>query len=293
MKKIISVLLSAVLVSATAISANATGYVKDYKGFCDLSKTIVLQDNTVALFSSEIDYSTNTFGMRFFGKNGAVLDGVFKDTQNGAKTFYCTPGEIYRRAMSNGIGNSTDGRYRYNFDKTGGTYKKVRINLSVFDNYFNADGSCTKELGTSSGIYHDYKFKYEDLGDRNFCNSSLVMISGGAYTAVTPDRNGDVEFYVCTDIGTVTEYITEFEYRRNGTRGGGGGKTGVYIRELTFGDVDGSEGVDVDDVTKLQMFIAELGDVDDLGYFHSDTNCDGVIDVEDVTYLQFGIAGVV
>ncbi len=291
MKRIISGLLSAVLLSAPVISANAAGNVKWYFGFYDTGEKTVIEDNTVKLFASGIDNSTNTYGMRFFAKsNGNTAEAVFKNADTTPKTITLTAGETYKRAMSNGIANSGDGRYKYNFDNTGATYRKVRAHLAVFDSYFNEDGTCTKEAGSSSGIYHDYKFKYEDMGNRNYYNSSLVVISGGAYTAVTPDQNGFVEFYVCTDVGATTEYITEFSYRRNGVTGGGGGRTGNAIQKLTFGDVDGNEAVDVDDVTVLQMFIAGLRDVNSLAYFHADSNSDGDVNVEDVTYLQFGLA---
>lgn len=292
MKKILSVLLSAALISATAITANASGNVKWFFGFADLGETTVLEDNTITVFASGIDNSTNTFGMRFFApNNGCVLDASFKNTDVSPRTLYCPLDTTFKRAMSNGISNSTDGRYRYNFSNTGGTYRRVRVHLAVFDSYFNADGTCTKEVGSNSGVFHDYKFKYEDMGNKDYYNSSLVVISGGAYTAVTPDENGYVEFYISTDVGATTEYITEFAYRRNGVNGGGGGKTGVFIPKLTFGDVDGSEIVDVNDVTTLQMFIAGLKDIDSLAHFHADSNSDSYVDVADVTYLQFGLAG--
>ena len=138
---------------------------------------------------------------------------------------------------------------------------------------------------------HDFKFFYEDLGNRCYYDSYLIIISGGAVTAVVPDKNGMVEFYMSTDIGTPTQYTTGFykEIIIDGWIYGGtaGGTTNTNISALKFGNIDSKNSVDVDDVTTLQMYIAGLTELDALGRFHADTNVDNEISVEDVTYLQF------
>lgn len=288
MKKILSVLLCSTLAFASAISANAASKPAEYKGFKDLSETTTIPDNTVKVYAYNID-STHTNGIRYKGgdtkQNYSVL---FKDCINSPKTMALPSTEKYARYFTSGGGNTNPS---HSFATTGGKYKKIRIKLSEFDDYFNEDGSHTKSYDISTPSTHDFKFKYEDMGNGCSFNSALVIISGGAVTGITPNKNGEAEFFVSTDVGESVDMMTKFQYSTKTSSGGGGGLTGGSISsKLTFGNVDGDYWVNVNDVTALQLYLSGQKELDTLGLFHADVDCDGINDVCDVTALQFGIA---
>ena len=293
MKKIISVLLCAVLAFSGTICANAAGKPAEHKGFTDLSIKTEIPDNTVKVYAYGVD-STHTNGILYVGGDTEKeYEALFKNSVSSPQVLKMPSTEKYARYFSSGSGNI----YAYHtFETTGGTYKKIKIKLSEFSDYFNEDGSHDQTVDHSTGESHNYKFKYEDMGKGFYYNSALAFISGGAVTGVTPDENGEAEIFVCTDVGENIEMITTFSHKRITPQntlqtGGGGGFTGgTFCQKLTFGNVDGIAGVDVNDVTYLQMYLAGMVDLDTLQLFHADSNCDDEIDVSDVTHLQFGLA---
>ena len=124
---------------------------------------------------------------------------------------------------------------------------------------------------------------------------------GGAYTesgvAFEGVYNGDnvviPVLYELADV-TLTLDLSNFDYAT---------KTGAVITvtvtdakevEVLFGDVDGSGVVDVDDVTYLQMYLAgyEGYEVDPAVLGKGEAG-DATIDVDDVTGIQFMLAGLV
>ena len=124
---------------------------------------------------------------------------------------------------------------------------------------------------------------------------------GGAYTesgvAFEGVYNGDnvviPVLYELADV-TLTLDLSNFDYAT---------KTGAVITvtvtdatevEVLFGDVDGSGVVDVDDVAYLQMYLAgyEGYEVDPAVLGKGEAG-DAVIDVDDVTGIQFMLAGLV
>ena len=287
MKKILSVLLCASLAFASAISANAASKPAEHKGFKDLHQVITIPDNTVKVYAYNID-KTHTNGIRYKGgdtnENYYVL---FKDCINLPQTMKLPSTEKYARSFTRGGGNIYPS---HSFTTTGGKYKKIRIKLSEFNDYFNEDGSHTEEYSWLN-LEHDYKFKYEDMGNHCVFNSALAVISGGVVTGITPDKNGEAEFFVSTEVGRSTEMMTTFSFSTISASGGGGGTTGGSISsKLRFGNIDGNYWVDVDDVTALQLYLSGQKELDTLGLFHADVDCDGIYDVSDVTALQFGIA---
>ncbi len=287
MKKILSVLLCASLAFASAISANAASKPAEHKGFKDLNEVITIPDNTVKVYAYNID-ETHTNGIRYVGGDTEKkYEVLFKDCIGSSKTMQLPSTEKYARYLSSGSGNI---HAYHSFTTTGGKYKKVRIKLSEFNDYFNEDGSHTEEYSWLN-LEHDYKFKYEDMGNRCYFNSALAVISGGVVTGVTPDKNGEAEFFVSTEVGEYTEMITTFKFNTKSASGGGGGTTGRTLSsKLRFGNIDGNYWVDVDDVTALQLCLSGQKELDTLGLFHADVDCDGICDVSDVTALQFGIA---
>ena len=284
-KKILSVLLCAVLAVSGTVSANAAGKITPRDDFSNLREKITIPDDTIKVYAFGIDRDEEEGIVYQSGSTGTKYEIPFKKAISSPKAMILPANEMFSRCFSKGSGNDTPS---HSFATTGGTYKKVKIKLSSSSDYFNEDGSHTMKVDDD---VHDYKFKYENMGNGHYYDSSLVIISGGVITAVTPDENGEVEFYVSTDVGAITEYTTTFSFRTSELDGGGGGTIGRSISQLTFGNVDGNKLLDVDDVTTLQLYLAGLKDIDTLGFFHANTNGDNYIDVEDVTTLQFGLAG--
>ena len=295
-KKIIATLLCLTLAFSGTICANAAGKVQPCKGFKLLSQQTTIPDNTVKVYQYGVD-STYSTGIRFIGGDSEkTYEALFRNSISNPQTIKLPATETYARYTYDDHGSGGNIYPSETFKNTGGTYKKVRIKLSEFSDYFNEDGSHTKEVGISTGIYHNFKFRYEDMGDYQYRDSSLVFISGGAATGVVPDENGEVELYIYADVCAVTEYMTEYSYCQKTSSGimtgGGGGTSGSVINKLVFGNVNLEDRVNVNDVTYLQMYLAGMVDINTLQLFHADSNCDNAIDVADVTNLQFGIAGI-
>ncbi len=275
-KRILSALLCATLALTSMVSANAAE-VKEHKGFKVLGQEMTLGDNKLKGYVYNVDEDYNVYVKYDGEENDYKL--YFKDCISAPSSIEIPDTEkyaMYTFDSSGGGGNTYRG---YSFANTGGKYKKVRIKLSEFSSYFNEDGSHTKEV---KGANHDFNFSNEGDG----FSSYLVIKSGGAVHGVTPDENGEVEIFVSTKIGSCPEYHTDFSWRN----GGGGGIAGGTLGKLRFGNVDGSSWVDVNDVTALQLYLAGAKELDTLGFFHADVNCDNIYDVKDVTALQLGIS---
>lgn len=123
----------------------------------------------------------------------------------------------------------------------------------------------------------------------------MCVISGAAVTAVTPDSNGEIEFFVNTKIGEESHLFTSTHIRYVYPDGFERAETeknpeGIIPR-LTFGDADSDCFVNIKDATRIQSVIAERCTLDNLQEFVSDVNLDKKIDVNDVTRIQKYLAG--
>ena len=297
MKKIISVLLCAILVTSSILSVNAAELSSENREFVCTGETLTMEDNTFMVFANGIDTRTYNYCISYQGfESGKKYEAEFKKSLHVPQRIRISAADKYARYIVNSKTGGYSGNIyaAYSFSKTGGEYKKVRVKLSDVSTYFNEDGTHTETVRADKVYKHDFKFCYEDIGNRSYYDSYLIIVSGGAVTAVVPDENGMVEFYMSTDIDTPTQYTTGFykELVINGRIYGGsdGGTTNSNISALRFGNIDSNYSVDVNDVTTLQMYIAGLKELDALGRFHADTNLDNNISVEDVTHLQFELA---
>lgn len=171
------------------------------------------------------------------------------------------------------------------FNNTGGTYEKLRINLSKYSNYFASNGTHPESL---ADINHAYNFTDEGNG----FTSSLVIISGGAINFVAPDQNGMAEIYVSTNIGQETRFKTDFSYRSSTISSGGGGTNGEVLTGLTMGDVNKDDDVYVSDATKLQKYLIGTETLDSLSLRNADVNRDGICNIVDATLIQKYVAKV-
>lgn len=285
MKKIISILLCvAMLVGTAAITANAA----------NVDNADVGAHNYKVLGETKIrDYQVRFYKYNFTNNN--PLTGIRMDdiTMHMSKDFYFNDitGEYKQISVSGAsvfehwliLESGRGGTQSRRYDKTGGTYEKIRIKLSDYSDYFNSNGTHTKDG-------HDYNFTTQKSGNTTY-SSGLVFWSGGIFTAVTPDKNGYVEIYVSKNIGEDTRFFADFRYVTPTSQGSGGGKNGGYFKGFTMGDTDLNGWVGVDDVTAIQSYAAGTENFDSLQQRNADVNDDGKIDINDATMIQKYLAG--
>lgn len=296
LKKIISALLTAVMLAAVAVPANAAVADEEALGASHKYTHVgnYKQSNAQLVFYT---YNVNSDARSFF-----VLENVTKNTTERYKfaEYFNHPGSIkiipsdtydLGCGVSFGSSGGYGGGYKTEFENTGGAYEKIRVKLSDYSDYFNSNGTHTQGS-------HTYTFCEEpadSLGDRY--TSLLVFISGGAINCVVPDSKGEVEIVVSKRIGARTFYMTDFHYIITSkgcmTTGGGGGKSNASFPGLTIGDANLSGYVDVSDATNTQMKLADLVKYDSLQTRNADANGDGKIDISDVTYIQMFCADLI
>lgn len=290
MKKIISAILCTALIAIGIISADGAETSSDSSigiSFNDFANeyTVVGEDyipnNCVRLYkeSNRIDPQA---GIRFIECAGGQQSTQYFNFPR-TKDLYLSSsnGYEYEHLLHNG---SSNGIFLLNYNKTGGTYQKVRINLKKYTDYFNSHGECTVSLG---GEVHNYNFTKEFDGIHS---SSLLVISGGAVSAVSPNHNGMVEFYVSTNIGDITFFTTDFRIEKGTNSASGGGVTGQRLPGLTIGDTDKDGYVDIYDATCIQKHLAEIELLSGVALRNADVNRDGKYDIADVTVLQKYVA---
>lgn len=289
LKKIISTALVLATASTAmlsgAVTANASS-TKPHKGFKLVSTSAPLtKTKNIGLAT----YNTDEL-VGYVKLEGKTSDKVYKfnfaDSLNGVKTYSIPAADEYSLMMGAGACGLSGNVYaRYDFSETNTTYYKVKIKLSEFSNYFNADGTYTKNEV-------NYNFGKQVVDKNTIYSSLLVFRCGGMFTQCKPDKNGEVELYISNDMHNRVAFSTDFSYRTPTSSGGGGGINDKSVYKLYVGNVNNDEDRNVNDVTELQYNLAELKDsLDSLTTLLADTNKDGVVTVNDVTALQEYLAG--
>ncbi len=286
MKKIIASFLSVALAFSSAAYVSAAE--------ADVSSSTGLTFNDFTYDSRVIGEDTipnHTARLYTFGKIGGGNNEfgiIFKDNATFVETECIFNSSVpYQDIMLTGksyssyklikypTGGSMGSAPHFDFSESGGKYRKVRAKLSAFSNYFNSDGTYTKDG-------HKYNFTEEGNG----YTSMLIICSGGMVTAVTPDRNGFVEFYCSSKIGVNTEFSTDYVYKTATSSSSGGGVSSQILNGFMVGDIDSDGNINIDDVTELQKYLADIIDVDDISIMNSDADNSGSIDIDDVTTIQ-------
>lgn len=284
MKKIISAIICMALASVGAITASASVIDNDssvginYEDFmhnCRIVGNDSIPHKTARLYTyGQIGASGYSVGISFTdSKTGKTTDCVFNNKVNHQD--FRLPGSSYtsetKHIFSNG---SSSGGPDFFLSKSGGQYKRLRVKLSDYSAYFNSDGTHTEDG-------HKYNFTYQNGGYL----SSLIISSGGAVTAVTPDHYGFVEFYCSNRIGVPIFMSTDFSHNTSNSFSGGGGLS--YVRlPFMVGDADSNGYLDIYDGTYLQMYLSESVALNDAAKISADANLDGKIDIDDATYIQ-------
>lgn len=285
-KKIISSILCMALsavsvISSSAISADNTvtseaGNSLNYQTL----GTTTLKNNYATFYTYGTDIDPTSGISLYIGETSqADFEYYFnKETPNGVSKNLPNP-DGYRlyTCLSSG---SINCRRILNFNNGGGTYEKVRIKLSAFSSYFNADGTRTKSFGDDT---HDYNFTKESNG---IYSSSLIFFSGNAITAAAPDENGMVEIYVSTKLGEYTIFTTDFRKKTPTGSSSGGGTVGLELRTLLIGDVDKSNLISLSDGIAALKASTKIQTLDELSARNADTNRDGNITLIDAIAIQ-------
>ena len=286
MKKIISIILCAVILTcATIFSANAATVDDSSVGahnFTVVDKSNITLGNGFARFYT-YNFTDNNpkTGIRMVDTTKNTTNDIYFNDISGFKQVSVPQTSVIEHfiLLNTGSTGSQSGKYA----KTGGTYEKIRIKLSDYSSYFNSDGTHTKD-----GF--NYNFSTQKSGNSTY-SSALVIWSGGVFTAVTPNKDGYVEFYVSKNIGVDTRYFTSFGHKTPSSVGGGGGRNGAYLDYFTMGDPNFSGSVNINDVTAIQLYSAGEESFDNLQKRNADVNFDGKIDIDDATMIQKYIAG--
>lgn len=199
-----------------------------------------------------------------------------------SKTYKVMSG--FNRANGASLGTCTERKFGIK-----GTYQKVRFKLSDFSSYFNSDGSHTITFTDDTYTYH---FGLpEKVGDKIYY-SSLMFFSGAAFTSVTPDKNGEIELYVSTQIGENTYFTTDFGITSSTSSLGGGGNSHSVLPICKGNAKTNKNTVSVEDATYIQLHLAGLLDeeLSDLQKFNADVDNDEYITVKDATIIQLYLA---
>lgn len=286
MKKSISALLCTAILMTGTIGASAVTtpsdtqtYINqnDFKYSCLIIGEDNIPANTARLYTyGSIDNSYASLKVNFTDNNFKTVEATFNpdvdhvDVKLPQSTIYST--QIYTDTPTFAFFNTAPSFYTKNCE---GSYKKLRVRLSDYSDYFNSDGTHTKNN-------HNYNFTDEGNG----YISSLILSSGGAMTAAAPDENGFIEFYFCTKIGVSTQLNTDFIYSSPYDLHAEGGLSADKLKGFMMGDTDRSGAVDIDDVTHIQKCIAEICEFDDLTNITSDIDNNADVTIDDVTALQ-------
>lgn len=284
-KRFLSAILCAALAAASIVSASAANtdnYTSGASYRCKVLGTTEFPNNYAGFYRSSSNPQANLY-VQFY-KNTTNTDTrelVYEQPLDFAdKTLtkkYLADQNGYRYLISGG-GNFANKVYP---SKAGGTYEKIKVKLSDFSDYFNDNGTYTKNCDRCGGS-HDYNFSDEGNG----FSSSLIILSGGIFSLVSPDSSGYVEFYISTKLGEDTVFMTDFFHSVSGHFSLGGGTVGRDFRGLTIGDVDKSGYVSLSDAILIQKYHLGMETFDELSKRNADVNHDGIINLKDTIKVQ-------
>lgn len=294
MKKIISLIICMILAFTGAITSSAAVInndssvgitLGDFENNCRVIGNDTIPNNTARLYTyGQIGAAGNSVGISFIDSNTYnSTDCVFNSRVSYQDVYLPSPNYYASDLLLiDSSGSDSSSGPDFSLTKSGGNYRKVRVKLSEYSNYFNSDGTHTKDG-------YRYSFTYQEGGYL----SSLLISSGGAVTAVTPDHYGFVEFYCSTQIGVPTVFSTNFSHRTSTSYSGGGGISYQKLPGFMVGDTNSDGSMSIYDATYLQMHLTGTNDLSDAAEISADVNLDGKVDVDDVTNIQKHLANLI
>lgn len=285
-------MLFTIAVNAGAASVQAEESAKsDNPDITVLNESVTVADNQIYASAYNVPESS-VYGFEFRGENSGSYKVAYASLAKSPSRINLPSTQKYVFWLRGEESGGSNGTY-YSYKNTGGTYRKIRIKLSDFDYDFNSDGSQIEE-STTYGTHRFHFGGLETTSNGKFY-SGLCVKSGSAYTAVTPDKNGEVEFYVSKEIGVDTRYCTGFDFEYHNpdgsvTYGSGGGTTGCDLYGLTIGDADSNGFVNVGDAAKIQLALSKITNLNKIQNYAADANSDGKVNIFDCTYIQMYLA---
>lgn len=282
-KKILSLILCSALAFSGVITANAVEI--SPSSFTDLKTQYQLSDTTILTHSYNIepDYPGKLSYQSYDEKQLIRLNFIEAiETPQMINFNACD-----KFCLDFSLKKEPDSFYNYSsyLKNKGGVYRKVKIKLSDFSDYFTEDGSLIFPNTDETKTFTE-NFKKKSNEDGTYYNSVLFIKSGASHTAAIPDENGEVEFYLYLNPCEQTRFYCTVELKEEKYTYTPHG----FPIEIHFGDVNQSYYVDVNDVTQIQLALAGAVDLDNYGKFNADINLDGIRDVKDVTALQLALA---
>lgn len=298
MKKIISVALCiAILLISVIVPVDAS---EKNPAFQLVGDEIYIPANQILMSAYNLENETNYKYYVYFedAKNSAnTVKFNFYDCLKDKKLVNVDSCEYN---MYKGNGSTRSGYTKVRFNE-GAYYQKIRVRVCDFfrERYI-------MRYVNGEPVY-DYRCFFQENGDLfyyrkekgdfnfNFTNtpkvqeSGIYILSGSAFTAVKPDENGMIEFYVKKGVpnlpylsGFATEYIDLLQF----TVDLGGNL------ELGVGNVDFDMKISITDATLLQKFCTGLESLGEAQMYFADVNGDGVVNVVDSTEIQKYCAGI-
>lgn len=299
MKKIISMALCAVMLLSTAIvSANAatTRKVISTDPYFELvGDEIYVPANKILKSVYNVTDSDYKYFIRFAecdNENNRV-EIKFTDCQTSEKYVNVTTKEYYTWF---GYGSSASrGETKTTFN-SGAYYQKVRVRMCDFkEKYYRLsykNGELVEESYSyflENGNYYHYDTEHGEMtfdftNVKDVQESGMIIISGATMTAVKPDKDGMVEFYIKKDLenGIPSAEGSGTQYYSNSTYSlvfGGNMKMGM-------GNINMDTAVNVKDATLIQKYSADIETLNAVQKYFADVNLDGRINVIDATEIQ-------
>lgn len=309
MKKILSVALCVVILFSTAIfTTNAA-----------TTKKIISTDPYFALVGDEVYVPANKVMKSTYNLNDSSYPYYIKlseaDNSDNAVDIKFTDCQTSTKYVS-----VSDKEYHtWSFDKTGGGrgsdtvnfnsgayYQKVRVRMCDFDQeYFSYQYQGGELVREQHGYFLENGSYFSSDTDRdsditfNFTRvegvqeSGLIIISGAAMTAVKPDSDGMVEFYIKKDLENGIP-----KSKGNGAMYGSGYPGFGYSisfggnLKMGMGNVEVDTVVNVNDATLIQKYCADIQTFNEVQKYFADVNGDGIINVMDSTAIQKYCSGI-
>lgn len=291
MKKTVSIILSfSMLMSTAALTANASTSDESSVGGHNFSviEETTLNNSQIRLYTYNFTDNNPEFGIRITDTAINSSKNFYFNDINEFKQINLSSSSIMEHCLL--LDGGFSGIMEKRYDNLGGTYEKVRMKLSDYNDYFNSDGTHT-EVDFNNSFSFNYNFSTQNEGKYTY-KSALVFLSGGIFTAVTPSKDGYAEFYVSKNIGEETRFSTIFSRISTDSYADIPGANNLYFSYFTMGNANiSSNGVDVTDATAIQSYSAGLEDFDELQKRNADVTGDGRIDVADTTMIQKYLAG--
>lgn len=277
MKKVLSMILCALMLTSSTIF---TVGAENHSGFEAVGEKVFIPDNSILVstynISENYKYSIR-LGDRKNYKNNINID--FNKCIEGPMQIADVNSEYNLWYLTKSAGWANTKVYTY--DSTGTYYQKIRVNLSQFSSYFNEDGY-HMIVTSDTNETHYYTFSEEDG-----YNSCLFIASGATISAVAPDEDGMVEFYI-----PFSMKISSPDFFTILTNGNNDDGYNDEIEIMGIGNVNSDAIVNITDATMIQKYCVKLQVFTKPQEYFGDVNGDGIINILDATEIQKHCAGI-